>query len=779
MPVVAIGFFVGVLAICFLPGLDYLGVATVAVMAIVAITSGYVIAKKFQVSLERRVLHISVISFIIGVAWTSWHVIERRANQLARHCEGQDITVVGKVDSFPKKYHDHQRFELSIKKTVPRSSCFSSLPNKIQLSWYGENERILKLGDLWQLTVKLKRPHGLSNPGVFDYEKYLFSRKIMATGYVRKSEGNRLIETAPSFSVQAWRSWIKGRISQLGREHSETGLMLTLVLGDRSEIGVDQREVFRRTGISHLIAISGLHVGLLVGWVFFSVRWGWSLSGRLSAIFTPVDMATLSAATVGVIYSLLAGFALPTERAVIMALLVLGGVCLRRQIRQEHIYLIALFGVTLLNPISPLDPGFWLSFLAVLIIAYTLRRHRNRPKWQQFLLVQGYLTLGMMPLQWLFFESISTVSPIVNLVLIPVFSLIVVPLTLVVALLSVVSQSIGSLLVPIVLDIYGWILIPLSWISGLELSQVELSPLSPFALLLSTGCVGLSLYVRRIGVKIGALAIIAVIMVFLFRDRPEYGEVRMTVLDVGQGLSVLIETQKHVLIYDAGPGGYGIGNAATRVIIPSLRYRNIKRVDKLVISHADNDHSGGAKSLISSIPVKDVLVGERVWSLKSIRQRYCRAGQQWAWDGVDFEVLYPFKGKSKRNDASCVIQIRAQENRLLLTGDISGKVESQLVKRYGDKLQSDFLIIPHHGSNGSSWSRFVQTVSAKWGIASTGYRNRFKFPRETVIRRYQEANTEVISTADQGSIEVYIQKDEGISLKKWRQENWRIWTSAP
>lgn len=543
--------------------------------------------------------------------------------------------------------------------------------------------------------------------------------------------------------------------------------MQALTIGHKSNISTRQWQVLRNTGTSHLMAISGLHIGLVAGLVFFLVRKlvpVWLLRFSSAAQF-----AAIISLLVAGFYALLAGFSVPTQRAFIMLLVFMSAILLKRPAFSINTLSLALIAVLLINPVSVLSVGFWLSFVAVIIIALvSSSRIETKPGiqasrlpgwlsgWVKGIRIQWLIALGMLPLSVLLFQQGSIISPIANMLVIPLVGMLVVPMALIASFTSVFSAEISSWLFTQASMLLSFVWLLLDWLAQSPFASWQRSavPMQQSILALSGGL--LLLMPRGFPLRYSGI-ILLLPMLFYVPAKPARGDFWITVLDVGQGLSVLIETSEKALIYDTGARFSDRFDIGQRVVIPYLQYIGVQQIDTLMISHGDNDHAGGADSILQMAKVKKVL-GEAD-AIKSHQQDGvmalpCKAGISWSWNMVSFEVLHPQKKYSKTNNRSCVLKVWNDQYSLLLTGDIELKAEKHLLKQQQGKLTVDVLLVPHHGSNTSSSANLLEALKPGMAIVSAGYNNRFGHPTQKVLRRYSQLGIRVLNTAYDGAIQI-------------------------
>lgn len=705
--------------------------------------------------------------FVLGTLWASVYANWRLADSLASELQGRDVVVQGYIASLPRQMETRASFDF----IVTRANA--GIPGKLRLNWYYPQTPI-KAGQSWQLTLRLKRPHGRSNPGGFDYEAWLFANHIGATGYVRANPEPRLI--AAGFSVfrylAACRQAISDRLDMALPGSGQLGVIKALSIGSQDLISQQQWEVFRVTGIVHLMVISGAHISLVAGLVFLVIRRSWSRFGSLR--ISPQNMAAFGAGLTAGFYAALAGFSIPVQRALLMVMVGLVAVIWQRNTAVGHILLLALLVVVFFDPLALLSPGFWLSFAAVALLLYVSSGKLGRERyWRQAGKVHLAMALGLSPLLMLFFQQFSLVAPLANALAVPVIGLVVTPLSLLAAGLSFVSPALAALLLwPV-----DWLLKGLWWLLQHMAAWPMASVFSaqPPGYALAPAVLGVLLILAPRGMPGRHLSVFLWLPLFLVAvEKPKPGEVWFSLLDVGQGLSAVVQTERHVLVFDTGAKYSQDSDMGETVVLPYLRYQGVNRIDDLVISHGDNDHSGGAATLVSQMPVSKIYSSVPQWAEQAYGQ-YCKAGQSWQWDGVEFRMLSPGpEGFASENDNSCVLKISTASHGFLLTGDIQQSAENWLVERYGSDLASSVLIAPHHGSKTSSSGAFLRQVRPEWVLIPAGYRNRFGFPHATVLKRYDELHIKSFNTAETGAVILKTDR-HAMEVALTRQRDRRYW----
>ncbi|MGI9229251.1 MAG: DNA internalization-related competence protein ComEC/Rec2 [Gammaproteobacteria bacterium] len=710
---------------------------------------------------------------LLGVLWTTFSAHQAQRQQLAPELEGQTLQLCGHVSSLPLQKTRSTRFEFAVTRAMFGETVIRPFPESVRLNWY-HNKQVIRAGQGWCLYVRLKRPFSMLNPGGFDYETWLFQRGIRATGYVLDKRSNRQLDTVRVWHYQHLRQVIRERLQQ----RQASPLMFALIIGDRSYMDRADWQLLQKTGTSHLLAISGLHIGLIAAAGFFLARWLWALLllrfVRVPAQYVGAVVAMIAA----VCYAALAGFSLPTQRALIMILTGLCALLWRRNIGVGDTFGLALFAVLLFDPFAPLAAGFWLSFLAVFIILSVTAYRSNRPgRLRAWLTIQYRISLGLSPVLLILFSQVPVFGIINNTLAIPWVSFITVPTALLATVFDLFDLAIADLffrLCQISIELFQ---LCMHWFAALPYAQLTLPGLPPLLHLCAIVAAIILLLPR--GLLSLWLALCFVLPVICYTPpRPAAGEVYVTVLDVGQGLAVLVETQHHTLLYDTGPAFSKTFDTGAAVIIPFLRHRGIQRLDRLVQSHGDLDHIGGLRSVLDAITVDriDTSVPEKVsWPATHV----CTAGQRWQWDGVEFTIIHPApRSGFSGNNASCVLRVSSAAGTVLLPGDIEAPAERSLLASRPDSLAADILLAPHHGSKTSSTLRFIRAVAPRYVVFPTGYRNRFNFPKQDIIRRYQQFDSVLLNSYANGALTFRL-TGSGIELQQHRQIRRRFWHTIP
>lgn len=716
--------------------------------------------------------------FALGFGWAGLRADWRLADELAKDAEQQDIQVTGVIATLPQAFDRGLRFDFDIESI----SIGLAVPEHIALAWYGgygadvQPPPDMHAGERWTLTVRLRRPHANANPHTFDAEAWLLERGVRAAGNIRPGPAI-LVDTMvwrPGYAVERLREVLRERFWDMLPDHRYAGIMIALALGDQNAIPQEDWALFQRTGVSHLMSISGLHItmlaGLAAGLVFAIWRRVPALALRLPARKAAVMAGVIAAFA----YVVLSGFEVPAQRTLYMLSVVAIALWFDRIGHGARILALALFVVLVLDPWAVLAAGFWLSFGAVAIIFY-VNAGRLRPSawYVEWGRVQWAVTLGLVPLLLALFQQVSVVSPLANAVAIPVVSFIVAPL------------SIAGIFFPLAwpLQLGHWVLEGLMWflhaVDGLPLAVWRQH--EPPAWTLPVAMLGVLWMLLPSGIParwVGALLLLP--MFALEPARPQQGAARMTVLDVGQGLAVVVETHTHALLFDTGPQ-YGPDiDAGGRVVAPVLLGSGIAHLDTMIVSHNDLDHSGGALSVLQALPVGEVvssLAETHPINQRAASHRRCHAGEHWDWDGVAFEILYPAAGDyatvTKVNDLSCVLRVSTAGGSVLITGDIEKGAEAALLAR-GAPVRTEVLVVPHHGSHTSSTPQFVAAVAPATAVFTVGYLNRFGHPRPDVVARYANSGSAILRTDETGAIRFDLDAN-GVTTDAYRVSHQRYW----
>ncbi len=743
-----------------------------------------------------QVLGCLLCGVLAGFAWAGVLAQIHLSRALPAEWEGRDVVLVGTIDSLPHRFERGVRFHFAIE-DVDGTELPSGFPKRVALSWYSafrdEAPRPLPElhpGERWRLTARLRRPHGNANPHGFDYEVWLLEQNLRATGYVRPGpQDARLASFVPGIghAVERARAVLRERIQAAlpGREYA--GAIIALVIGDQRAIEQSDWEIFNRTGVGHLISISGLHITMIAALVASLVQALWRRS-----LFTPFQLplwlpaqkaAALAAAFSALLYVLLAGFGVPAQRTLYMLTVVAAAMWCGRITNVSHVLCLALAVVVLLDPWAVLQPGFWLSFSAVAIILLTTvgRPSAAKSDWRGRLAgaarLQLAITFGLVPLTMLLFAQISLVSPLANAVAIPLVSLFVTPAALIG---SVLPMPLAEVVLGVAHDALALLASMLQWLSALPLAVWSAPAPSWWVFLLALAGAAWLLSPRGWPARaVGGVCLLPLLMGQ--PDAPPPGTFRIVAFDVGQGTAVLVETAGKRLLYDTGPVYSPGSDAGSRVILPYLKGRGIQRLDAMIVSHVDSDHAGGAASILDALAVDRMsssLSLDHPLVLRQSDHRRCEAGQSWEWDGVRFEMLYPdpavyASSKWKPNARSCTLKISNERHAILLPGDIEAAQEGHLLAAGAKRLRANVLLAPHHGSGTSSTLPFLEAVRPELALFQVGHDNRYGHPKPDVFQRYGDLGVRRLRTDESGAVTLHV--GESMALRAWREDRARYW----
>ena len=781
------------------PGVWLLGAGALALAAMLV---GRAVSAK---SAARTVAAVLIVASAgaLGFGYAAWRAELRLADALPREWEGVDIAVVGVIDELPQASEQGVRFALTVERVETPNA---TVPGRLSLAWYAQRRKggdtdpppELAAGERWRLVVRLKRPHGTVNPHGFDVEAWLLENGFRATGYVRDDDRDgRMSPFAGRIAdyVQRARASVRDRIEKALPEAPFAGVIVALAIGEQRAIPEAQWRVFSRTGITHLISISGLHVtvfaALAGGLAYLLARRSAALTRRVAAR----KIAAIAGVTAATLYVLLAGAQVPAVRTLLMLLVAACGLWLARPGTAAIVWLWALVVVLGWDPWAGFEPGFWLSFGAVglLLYAHVGRLASPAPNSRVARMIcavrsaartQMLVTIGLVPGTLAMFQQVSFVSPLANALAIPAVTFVVVPLAL------------FGIVIPVALPfqaahaVFAALMVPLEWLSGTPAAVWQQH--APPGWAIAVALAGVACLAAPRGVPGRALGFLMLLPLFVVRPpTPPPGAFAMTVLDVGQGLAIVVQTHAHALLYDTGPRYTETADAGGRIVAPFLRAAGIRSLDGMIVTHQDSDHSGGALSILQTVPV-DWLASSLADDnpILALRMREggavfrCAAGQQWEWDRVRFSILQPQASlydaaRVKPNDLSCVVRIDSAHGSVLLTGDLEARGELDLVRRDAAALKADVLVVPHHGSLTSSTPEFVAAVAPDIAVYTPGYRNRFGHPRPAVIARYDAAGVRSFRTDFDGALTFTFAPGVPRLPRAEREQDPRYWRDAP
>ena len=765
-------------------------------------------------------------AILLAAALLAFGLTGLRASHFLSHgldpaLEGRDVVVTGVVAAMPQRNETGTRFRLEVEAATAGGAPLRLVP-QLYLGWYGgamagpggiaDLQRLpadLRAGERWEMSVRLKAPHGNSNPHGFDYELWLWEQGLQATGYVRAG----LRDSAPRRIADTWRhpverarQAVRAAVFEQVPERQTAGLLAALIVGDQNAIERGDWDIFRATGVAHLMSISGLHITMFAWIAALLVRALWRRSRRLCLVWPAQHAALVGGIALAAAYALFSGWGVPAQRTIWMlltiALLRLSG----RQWPWPSVWLLAGAAVVTIDPWALLQPGFWLSFVAVGVLFATDRgigapfgsasnasatglrsgARRLTALAHAGLREQWVVTLALTPLTLLLFGQASLVGLLANAVAIPWVTLVITPLALAGVALPALWLPAGAA-VQLLQQV-------LQWLAALPFATVAVAAAPLWAG--AAGVLGGLLLVLRLPWHARLLGIPLLLPVLLWQAaRPAAGQYELLAADVGQGNAVIVRTAGHTLVYDSGPRYGPESDAGHRVLVPLLRAFD-ERVDVLVLSHSDSDHTGGAAAVLAMQPQASLLsslAGSH--ELQVLRaSRRCGAGQRWQWDGVDFEVLHPedadYDAGRKPNAMSCVLRISNGARTALLVGDIEQPQEARLaagVARFSQpkqasnqsstpkdsQLRADLLLVPHHGSKTSSSDAFLDAVQPSVALVQAGYRNRFGHPAAAVLERYRGRGVAVIDSAHCGA--AWWRSDAATEVRCQREAAPRYW----
>jgi competence protein ComEC len=711
--------------------------------------------------------------FLLGLAWTLIRADSALEARLPSALHGRDFDVIGVVRGLPDVHPDSTRFDFEVESSWLDGDALA-LRGRVRLNWYNKAPK-LEACSRWRLRLRLRPPRGLVNPGGYDSERGAMQQAVVAVGYVRETAENRRIEASGGLCMDAWRRSITTALSNQLDNKSSIGLLRAIAVGDQQGIEDSDWQVLRATGIGHLIAISGLHVGMFAAFGAVLARLFWKVWPRLTLrlpgplIEAPVAMACASG------YGLLAGMGVPTVRTLVMIAVALLARYARRSCQVSQALALAALVVVVCDPLAVLSAGFWLSFFGVAVLLCVTRpAAAQRAVWRELPRLQLVLSVALLPLTVWFFGQGSLIGPLANLIAVPWISFLVVPFTVAGGLLIVDAPSIGGPL----LHFAEVLLMPLwhlmQWMAALPSAQVYFAAAPIWALALALIGVACMLLPRGIPARaIGALLLIPLLVPP--RQSLDEGEFEAWMFDVGQGLSVFVETREHGLLYDAGPrypSGFDTGDAA---VVPSLHALGVGQLDRMILSHGDSDHAGGARAVHLAFPEASIESGEpdRI----AVDAAACRKDEAWSWNEVRFRVLStPGNNAGSSNDRSCVVLVSGSFGSLLLTGDATAHIEPAVADALGEAIQPLAMTVPHHGSKTASSAAFLDAIDPKLALVSSGYRNHFGHPHADVVERFSDRAIPLFNTADSGFLHLRFAAGSGAPEqgRVVREAWWRV-----
>nr|WP_256441452.1 DNA internalization-related competence protein ComEC/Rec2 [Polynucleobacter sp. MWH-Aus1W21] len=778
-----------------------------------------------QSTLIKKIAIIGLL-FAMGFVWNARYAESRLKNILALELEGKELNLEGRVAALPQSNSSGAKFAFEVDRASVGKELLEHSPRRIYLSWQPAWRNPQAIPDIvpgqrWRFKSKLKRPYGSLNPYTFDFERWSFHQDFGASGSVRTAElllDKDIAWTEIELRMELMRWHLRKKIqSMLPDDARYVGVLIALVMGDQNAIDQDDWQVFNATGIGHLISISGLHVTMLAGVGASIAAFIWRR--RTWPLIAPVSkVAAISGFVTAFIYAWLAGFQIPAQRTMYMVGVVAFALWTGRNPRSFDIWWWALAFVLLIDPMAPYTPGFWLSFGAVAAILYAmgdssgllgiptgkeLQVHwsfRAIQALREACRVQAVVTLALLPLTLYWFYQVSVVSPLANAFAIPLVSYIVTPLAIVGAMLP---EFIGRWLMWPAHAAMEYLAIALEWMANWGWSVVWSRQPEWWLLLISSagiiyairpGNIGGTWKGRLLGI-VFSIPLFIPIFQLLSASRLAQGEFRASVLDIGQGTAVLIETANRRLLYDTGPIQGKKDDAGHRIILPYLRGGGVDHIDRMVISHSDSDHVGGAATLLKhiqfdsmmgSLPINNPLLEN--FRARKIPSIPCRFGQRWIWDGVEFIIWHPDKEtifsnqySGKPNEMSCVLEVRNTQSSLWLTGDVEKQGEAEITERLDDAMLQEIgtreliFMAPHHGSKTSSSLALLKQLESDQAFAQNGYRNRYGHPHPDVTARYKDLGIPFYQSPETGFQTWLFKNGANSSTQFWRRNVKRLW----
>ena len=752
----------------------------------------------------------TLLSLVAGVALAfgqaGWRAASQWEDQLPPRLEGRDLQVTGMVAAMPQRNEGGLRFRFDVE-TARLGGALARVPPRIHLGWYGESfagegqrgelqppPAELRPGQRWQMTVRLKAPHGNSNPHGFDYELWLWEQGLQATGYVRAGRHDppaRLLGATWQHPVERARQTVRDAIFERITEPKLAGVLAALVVGDQAAIERADWDIFRATGVAHLMSISGLHVTMFAWAAGLCVGWLWRRSVRLCLWLAAPEAALGVGVMLAGGYALFSGWGLPAQRTVCMlatvALLCQSG----RVWPWPQVWLLAMAVVVAMDPWALLQAGFWLSFVAVGVlfasddgkqpaapVAAPQAAPSRRERLQAWLVTHGasalreqwVVTLALTPLGLLLFQQVSLVGLLANAVAIPWVTAVLTPL----AMLGVFWHAAWDA-AALAAQGLGWFL---GLLAALPMASVSVAAPAVWAGIF--GVLGGLLLAMKLPWGLRAAGLPLLLPALLWQaPRPPAGEFELLAADIGQGNAVLVRTAGHALLYDSGPRFSRESDAGHRTIVPLLRALD-EHLDVLMLSHRDSDHTGGARAVLQMQPQARLIssLEDRHELLSLSHATRCQAGQRWEWDGVLFQVLHPlaedYLQLARPNAMSCVLRVSSAQGRAsaLLVGDIELPQEAALLARQAP-LAADVLLVPHHGSKTSSGAAFLDQVRPGLGLVQAGYRNRFGHPAPPVSQRYEALGVRLVDSPRCGAARWASQRPTEVVCQ--REQDLRYW----
>ncbi len=683
-----------------------------------------------------------IIALGAGFAWSALLASGALSADWPCALDREEVEVTGLVAGPATLRGDRLDFDLDVGAGVAGS------PARIRLSWYEPSSGVSP-GERWRMTVRLRCRNGMANPGAPDRELDLLRLRISATGYVSTDAKPERLEASTEQPIEQLRARIAAAIDRSVPDSISGAVLKGLAVGVRGNIPERYWDAFAATGLAHLIAISGLHVTGCAAFALILFRLACRFQ-PLGALRARILVETLIVLGITAAYAGLSGASLPALRTLTFVAIIALLRLLRRSMPLPQVLAIAAFVQVAPDPLALTSAGFWLSYAATAALVALLDAGRGwRALVAAFARAQAAVTAILAPVLAATFGQVSLIAPLANAAAVPLFSVLLLPAVLFATAVELAVPGAGTPLWQGLARVLEPLWPGLAWLADRPLSSAAPAAQS---MILQAGTALLVLaavWLPLAGIRIAAAAC----LVALLCGAPERLAApgwQLTVIDVGQGLAAVVETRRHALVFDTGPR-WRAGTAAARVsLLPYLRSRGIRRIDRLIVSHADQDHAGGLEILRSALQIEQLLAGPGFGKPGEFPE--CRRGMRWNWDGVQFEVLHPPAGADgSDNDRSCALRVQSPAGSALLLADPEQSAEAELV---GSALASDVALLPHHGSRTSSSAALIDAASARLGIASAGFGNRWGMPVAEVVGRWRSAGTTVLTTAEEGAITI-------------------------
>lgn len=698
-------------------------------------------------------------AMLLGYVWSAWYASTLLTWTFPKELEGHPLLITGYISSLPATENNAIHFLFAMQQyksanTIYPCNVLISLSYRISAE---SPPPVFRVGDQYQLIVRMKRIHGVQNLGGSDFEAWALQKRLRGVGNVVANTENIFLSHAWYYHpIDQFRQKLQQKIKQHLPHTATAPWLLALILGERSEVNASDWQVLRNTGTNHLMAIAGLHIGLLAALMHVIVTKIWRLFPYLLLRFPAAHAGACAALISAFFYSLLAGFSLPTQRACLMLTVFICTLLAKQKISSWSAWSFALLLVLVFNPLCVLSESFWLSFVTLALIIYGMSgRLAPQGYWWKWGRVQWVIGIGLIPLTLVFFQQFSLVSFLVNSIAIPWLGFFILPFCFLALIFLYFFPSISTLCLYLADKSLASLWVMLNWFSQLHFAVWQQA--MPNYYLLFFFIIGIVILLIPAGFPGRWIGVIWLLPTLFYQpNRPALGDFWLTLLDVGQGLSAIVQTKNHVLVYDAGPKFNAHIDLGENVVVPYLLHIQQKHIDKLVVSHADNDHIGGTNSLLTALSVRSIAtsVPEKFVSYKQYKQKqvsYCFTGETWRWDEVKFTFLYPSQENLQYgNDSSCVLRIDNGQQSILLTGDIEKYAEMNLLNNNPQALAATLMIAPHHGSKTSGLEKFIAQVNPKFVLYATGYQNRYHFPHPSVTHTYAKLKIQQFNTAQTG-----------------------------